>query len=93
MQRPNCPRTGRSKELSSVRDKNWEQPRLAVDREGGPSTICPEVLQRLEDQRSADTCKSTGAALDNLEGRETFYLHSMFYLVSLASDLLGLTPF
>ena len=76
-----------------MREKNWEQPRLAVKREGGSSTACPEVLQRLEDRRSADTCQPTGAALDKLEGRETFYLHSVLRLVSLSYDLLGLTAF
>ena len=76
-----------------MREKNSEQPRPAVDREGSSSTACPEVQQRLEDRSSADTCQPTGAALDNLEGRETFYLHSVFCLVRLSSDLLGLTPF
>ena len=74
-----------------MREKNWEQPRPAVDREGGSSTACPEVLQRLEDRRSADTCQPARAALDNLEVRETFYVHSVLCLVSLASDLLELT--
>ena len=35
-------------ERSSVREKNWEQPRLAVDQEGGSLTASLKVLQRLE---------------------------------------------
>ena len=83
----------RSWERLSVREKNWQQSRPEVDPEGGSLTAFLEVLQQLEDQGSADTCQPTGAPLDNLEGRETFYLHSVLCLVSLASDLLGLTPF
>ena len=89
-QRPNCPRTGRRAGSNFPCIKRTGNSR---DWEGGSSTACPEVQQRFEDQRSADTCQPTGAALDNLEGRETFYLHSALCLVSLASNMLGLTPF
>ena len=75
-----------------MREKNWEQSRPAVDREDGYSTVCLEVLQQLEDRRWADTCQPTDGALDNLKGRETFYLHSVSCLVNLASDLLEPAP-
>ena len=74
-------------------ETNWEQPRPAVDREGGTWTACPEVLQRLEDRRSAHTYQPTDGALDYPKGRETFYQHNVLCLVSLDSDLLGLTQF
>ena len=61
----------------------------------GKVVLRPRVLKPCSDldRRSDDTCQPTGAALDNLKGRETFYIHSVLCLGSLASDLLVLTSF